>query len=136
VTDTSYLRSIREQVVQRHIAAEEDGDVAAVLRTFAPGRVSYSGDTLGGDLIGDQAVGTMLTAGLAAMSDLKIEILRLHHAEDAVITELRGISLRWRGPVARSRLLRHRHDKGTADRITISTGCAEPMILGLSSCQQ
>jgi steroid delta-isomerase-like uncharacterized protein len=31
----------------------------------------------------------MLTAGLAAMSDLKIEILRLHHAEDAVITELR-----------------------------------------------
>lgn len=89
VTDTSHLRSIREQVVQRHIAAEEDGDVAAVLRTFAPGRVSYSGDTLGGDLIGDQAVGTMLTAGLAAMSDLKIEILRLHHAEDAVITELR-----------------------------------------------
>jgi len=89
VTDTSYLRSIREQVVQRHIAAEEDGDVAAVLRTFAPGRVSYSGDTLGGDLIGDQAVGAMLTAGLAAMSDLKIEILRLHHAEDAVITELR-----------------------------------------------
>ena len=89
MTDTSYLRSIREQVVQRHIAAEEDGDVAAVLRTFAPGRVSYSGDTLGGDLIGDQAVGAMLTAGLAAMSDLKIEILRLHHAEDAVITELR-----------------------------------------------
>jgi steroid delta-isomerase-like uncharacterized protein len=89
VTDTSHLRSIREQVVQRHIAAEEDGDVAAVLRTFAPGRVSYSGDTLGGYLIGDQAVGAMLTAGLAAMSDLKIEILRLHHAEDAVITELR-----------------------------------------------
>ena len=88
MTDTSYLRSIREQVVQRHIAAE-DGDVAAVLTTFAPGRVSYSGDTLGGDLVGDQAVGAMLTAGLGAMSDLKIEILRLHHAEDAVITELR-----------------------------------------------
>ena len=64
MTDTSYLRSIREQVVQRHIAAEEDGDVAAVLRTFAPGRVSYSGDTLGGDLIGEEAVSAMLTAGL------------------------------------------------------------------------
>jgi hypothetical protein len=44
--------------------------------TFAPGRVSYSGDTLGGDLVGDQAVGAMLTAGLGAMSDLKIEVLR------------------------------------------------------------
>ena len=89
MTDTSHLRSIREQVVQRHIAAEEDGDVAAVIQTFAPGRVSYSGDTLGGDLIGEEAVGTMLTAGLAAMSDLRIEVLRLHHADDAVITELR-----------------------------------------------
>ena len=89
MTDTSHLRSIREQVVQRHIAAEDDGDVAAVIQTFAPGRVSYSGDTLGGDLIGEEAVGTMLTAGLAAMSDLRIEVLRLHHADDAVITELR-----------------------------------------------
>ena len=89
MTDTSHLRSIREQVVRRHIVAEEDGDVVAVLRTFAPGRVSYSGDTLGGDLVGEEAVGAMLTAGLAAMSDLKIEVVRLHHADDAVVTELR-----------------------------------------------
>ena len=89
MTDTSHLRSIREQVVRRHIVAEEDGDVAAVLRTFARDRVSYSGDTLGGDLIGEEAVGAMLAAGLAAMSDLKIEVVRLHHADDAVVTELR-----------------------------------------------
>jgi C-1 hydroxylase len=31
----------------------------------------------------------MLTAGLAALSDLKIEVLHLHDAKDAVITELR-----------------------------------------------
>jgi hypothetical protein len=33
--------------------------------------------------------------------------------------------------VARSRLLRHRDDKGTADQITISTGAPSPMILDL-----
>ena len=73
----------------RHIAKEEDGDVPAVLETFAPGRASYSGDTLGGDLVGADTVAAMLTAGLAAMSDLKIDILHLHHAEEAVVTELR-----------------------------------------------
>jgi C-1 hydroxylase len=90
VTDiSSDLRSQREDVVRRHLVAEENNDVPAVLATFAPGRVSYWGDTLGGELNGEQAVGDMLTAGLTALSDLKIEVIHLHHAADAVVTELR-----------------------------------------------
>ena len=87
--DSAEIRAAREDVVERHLRAEEAADVPGVLATFAPGRASYLGDTLGGELNGDLAVGEMLTLGLTALSDLRIETVHLHHATDAVIAELR-----------------------------------------------
>lgn len=89
MSDLAPMRVRREEIVRRHVQAEEAADVEATLATFAPGRASYDGEALGGEIIGEDAVRDLLRVMLSALSDLHIETENLYHADDAVIAEVR-----------------------------------------------
>jgi len=91
------LRAHREDLVRRHMQAENDLDFEAVLRTFAHPRYELIGT--GQVFDGDAEVRTYFRDSRAAFPDQRNELIALHHADDAVIVEfwLLGTHL---GPLA------------------------------------
>jgi hypothetical protein len=83
------LRKIREEIVQRHIETELAGDLEGAIATFAPGRVSYDIPALG-KLMDEPGVREYLTEFLTSTApDRHMDVVHLHHADDAVIAEVR-----------------------------------------------
>ena len=83
----SSLRARREELIQRHVEAETHNDVAGVLATFHHPR--YDVVPLGAVNDGAAAVEELLTGLLAGFPDFNAEILTMHHADTAVIVEVR-----------------------------------------------
>src|SRR5262245_26961530 len=81
------LRARREAVIQKHVAAENEHDAAAALATFR--RPRYDVVPLGFVSDGAAAVEELLTGLMAGFPDFHAEILSLHHADSAVIVEVR-----------------------------------------------
>lgn len=82
------LRARRQQIVDTHNGAEMAGDVDATIATFAPGRASYYVPSRDKTL-DESEVRDYLTDFLTNMSDLDVETIAAHHADDAVILESR-----------------------------------------------
>lgn len=81
----SSVREQREAIVQRHIAAENAGDVDGTVATFD--RPRYNVVPMAAICEGADAV-RMLVGGLvAAFPDFRFRVARIHHGEDAVIVE-------------------------------------------------
>jgi len=99
-------REQREQIVMAHIEAENRGDVAATVATFATPR--YEVVPTGEVHDGVDAVTRFLAETTYVFPDMKIALDALHHADDAVIVEVTfaGTQRRsWRGlPATRRRV--------------------------------
>ena len=81
------LRTAREAVVARHVEAELQGDAAGVVATFKVPRYDL---VASGDLLeGAEAVARRVDELAAAMPGVALEIVALHHADEAVIVETR-----------------------------------------------
>lgn len=103
------LRRRREEVVREHIRCERRGtDLDGAVATFADGRATYDvvplehtkapGQALTHPTPGD--VKRLLEELTTGFPDLELEVVQLHHADDAVIVEGRtqGTHLgRWLG---------------------------------------
>jgi steroid delta-isomerase-like uncharacterized protein len=83
VTIDQALRERREAIVREHVDAENRQDVAATLATFDHPRYEVNGE----ESDGEDAVTDLLEDLLTAFPDFHAEEERLHHADDAVITE-------------------------------------------------
>jgi steroid delta-isomerase-like uncharacterized protein len=79
------LRERREAIVAEHIAAENRRDIEATVATFHRPRYEVNGEVTDGEA----AVRELLQEFLAGSSDGQGEIQKLHHADDAVICEVR-----------------------------------------------
>jgi len=79
------LREHREDLVRRHMQAENDLDFETVLRTFAHPRYELIGT--GEVYDGDAEVRTYFRESRAAFPDQRSELIAFHHADDAVIVE-------------------------------------------------
>jgi steroid delta-isomerase-like uncharacterized protein len=81
------LQSARDAVIRAHLDAENVGDVAATLASFA----TPSYEVMPLNTFADaQAVEGFLTMFFAGFPDLHQEIALSHHAESAVIIEMRN----------------------------------------------
>src|SRR5262249_57048010 len=80
------LRAAREQVVRRHMEAENAHDYAAAIATFAHPRY----EIIATDRIYDglDEVQAYFRESRTAFPDQRNELIALHHADDAVIAEL------------------------------------------------
>lgn len=83
--NTTTLRQRREAIVLEHAAAESACDVERTLATFHHPR--YEVKPFGKPHDGAEAVREMLITMFAAFPDFTVELVRLHHADDAVIVE-------------------------------------------------
>src|ERR1051326_4058187 len=81
------LRDRRQTTVRQHVGAESRHDVAGVLASFHHPR--YDVVPLGFVSDGAIAVEELVTGLLNGFSDFHAEILTLHHADTAVILEIR-----------------------------------------------
>jgi len=79
------LRAAREQVVRRHMEAENAHDYAAAIATFAHPRY----EIIATDRIYDglEEVQAYFRESRTAFPDQRNELIALHHADDAVIAE-------------------------------------------------
>lgn len=84
-TATADLRSHRQAVVQQHIDAENNGDMDAMIASFATPR--YEVFPMGAVFEGEQPVRDLIGGLVAAFPDFLFEALKTHHADDAVIVE-------------------------------------------------
>lgn len=91
------LRARREAVVRAHADAENRHDVEATLRTFHKPR--YEVVPMGGPIDGADAVRALLGGLLAGFPDFHAEIETVHHADSAVVAEIRMTGTH-RGPWA------------------------------------
>jgi steroid delta-isomerase-like uncharacterized protein len=83
----SALRATREALVARHVEAELQGDATGVVATFKVPRYDL---VASGDLLeGAEAVARRVDELAAAMPGVALEIIALHHADEAVIVETR-----------------------------------------------
>ena len=80
-------RERRETLVRRHIDAENDGDVDAMLATFHRPRYQVVPMDLMSD--GETAVRELVGGLLNGFPDLRCEPITIHHADEAVIVEAR-----------------------------------------------
>ena len=80
-------RRRREAVVQRHIAAENVGDLDATIASFRSPR--YDVVPMGAASEGEAAVRELVRGLLGGFPDFHFEPTKLHHAEAAVIVEAR-----------------------------------------------
>jgi len=96
-TDDSALRTARQAVVQAHMDAECNHDVAATLATFT--EANYDVVPLGAPSHGAAAVDELLHGLFEAFPDFSAEAVSLHHGDDIVFvdTVIRGTH---RGPWA------------------------------------
>jgi predicted ester cyclase len=82
------IRARREAVVKAHIEAEAvNHDVASTVATFAHPR--YEVPALAVTADGPQAVGGLISGLLSAFPDFYLHPQVFHHAENAVIVEVR-----------------------------------------------
>lgn len=100
MTDPAALRQIREQIVRRHMEAENVHDFDAVIATFGHPRYELIGTERVHD--GEIAVREYFQETRASFPDQRNELIALHHADDAVISEfwLLGTHLGALGPLA------------------------------------
>jgi steroid delta-isomerase-like uncharacterized protein len=82
--DSSRQR-IREEIVRRHMEAENVHDFDAVIGTFQHPRYELVGTGHVHD--GEAAVRAYFRESRSAFPDQRNELIALHHAEDAVIVE-------------------------------------------------
>ncbi|HEY8216154.1 MAG TPA: nuclear transport factor 2 family protein [Acidimicrobiia bacterium] len=80
------LRKRREEVLQRHLDAESDKDVEAVLDTM-PDPI-YDLFTVDRVLRGRDEVGGLLKKMFEALPDYRHTANRFHHADDNVVVEV------------------------------------------------
>jgi predicted ester cyclase len=82
---TAEVRSRREDLLRRHLAAHNRGDIPGILATFTNPHLELvpSGRTLDDA----EAVGTYLKDRLQSFPDAAYEMITLHQADDAVICE-------------------------------------------------
>lgn len=85
--ETSSLRARREEVVRRHIEAENDGDIDAMIASFHRPRYQVVPMDVLSD--GEDAVRELVGALVGSFPDLRCEPVVLHHADEAVIVEAR-----------------------------------------------
>ena len=81
------LRERREAIVQEHIAAENAHDVPRAIATFH--RPRYDVAPLGVINDGAASVDELLSGVFAGFPDFHVDVLKLHHADEAVIVEFR-----------------------------------------------
>ena len=79
------LRRVREEIVRRHMEAENVHDFDAVIDTFAHPRYELVGTEQVHD--GEEAVREYFRVSRTAFPDQRNELIALHHADDAVISE-------------------------------------------------
>ena len=80
-------REQREQIVRRHIAAENSGDLDAMIATFH--HPHYQVVPIGAISDGEAAVRELVAGLMRGFPDFHFEPLSLHHADEAVIVEAR-----------------------------------------------
>lgn len=83
VDDITSLRQRREDIVLQHAEAENRHDVEATIATFHRPRYEVNGQLSDGE----SAVRELLQGLMSAFSDLRVEVGRLRHADDAVFGE-------------------------------------------------
>jgi predicted ester cyclase len=87
-TAATSIRARREAIVNAHIEAEAvNHDVAATVATFR--RPRYEVPALRAVADGPEAVSGLVTGLVSAFPDFYLHQLALHHADDAVILEVR-----------------------------------------------
>ena len=91
--DTGSLRARREAVVHEHMESENVHDFATTMGTFSHPR--YEIVPTGDVYDGEEEVAAYFEETRAAFPDQRNELIRLHHADDAVIVEfdLKGTHL-------------------------------------------
>ena len=81
----SNLREQREAIVRRHIDAENAGDLDGLIDSFHHPR--YHVVAMGAISDGEEAVRGLIGGVIQGFPDFHFEILKLHHADAAVIVE-------------------------------------------------
>jgi predicted ester cyclase len=81
------LREKREHVVTQHVDAENRRDVVASVATFHMPR--YQVFPMGIIHEGAQAVGELLSGMFKGFPDFTVDIIKMHHSDDAVILEVK-----------------------------------------------
>lgn len=79
------LRDRREAIVLEHLAAENRHDIEATIATFHRARYEVNGEPSDGEA----AVRELLQGIMAGFPDIHWETDRVHHAEGAVIGQVR-----------------------------------------------
>jgi len=86
MTPDESLRAKREEIVRRHMQAENEHDFDAVIATFAHPRYELVATEQTHD--GETAVREYFRVSRTAFPDQRNELISLRHADDAVIVEL------------------------------------------------
>jgi len=81
------LRARREEVLAEHMQGENEHRWNDVMATFAPGRARYELVATGEVFEGEEAVYQYWRSGREQIPDQRNELISMHHADDAVITE-------------------------------------------------
>lgn len=79
------LRKVREDTVNRHIDAENRGDVEAVLATFH--RPRYHVVPMGSITEGTDGVRELMSGLMRSFPDFRFEQSAIHHSDAAVVLE-------------------------------------------------
>jgi steroid delta-isomerase-like uncharacterized protein len=79
------LRERRETIVCEHIAAENAHDISRAIATFHHPR--YEVAPFGSVSDGAQAVHDLLAGMFAGFPDVRVDVPRVHHADEAVVVE-------------------------------------------------
>ena len=83
VDDITSLRQRREDIVNRHIEAENRHDIEATIATFHCPRYEVNGEPSDGE----EAVRELLQGLMQGLPDLHAETIRLRHMDDGVLVE-------------------------------------------------
>jgi steroid delta-isomerase-like uncharacterized protein len=79
------LRRRREEIVNRHMEAESEGDIEGTIATFFKPRYEVNGTVFDGA----DAVRELLRTFIGAMTDLESEHSDKHHADNGIFMEAR-----------------------------------------------
>ena len=81
--ETHKLRQRREEIINRHVEAENGHDIEATIATFHHPRYEVNGDQSDGT----EAVPELLQGLMHGFPDLHADIGKMRHADDAVFGE-------------------------------------------------
>lgn len=79
------LRERRQDVVNRHVEAENKGDLDAMIASFHTPR--YEVFPMGAVFEGDEAVRNLIGGLISGFPDFRFTSIRVHHSDNAVIVE-------------------------------------------------